>query len=297
MSNRHQNFSRLGENTIATSFFQYYMMHKLSILSSVAAMVEKFDWSKPLRRIAIIGMSLPLAIAPTLVHALPEAQIVTKLQKTPVFTITNQTGNFLQQGTGTGANSRLSTPVFMELKDAVTFLKKVKKEQPQNSKVAQITIVPLSEVYKLQVEAKKKSANMSFIFVPAMQQLKNALAIEKKTYQQNTPYLVPLFVIAIEQKKQFVTIQRNNVTSLFFDKIEAQQSLDLFKKTDAKLSFKAKIKVYYLQNVLDDFAARDYAGQDQLALVPSPESRESVRKLQAAQSKAAPAPTTNTPKK
>ena len=273
------------------------MMHKLSILSSFAATFKKSDWSKPLRRIAIIGMSLPLAIAPTLVHALPEAQIVTKLQKTPVFTITNQTGNFLQQGTGTGANSRLSTPVFMELKDAVTFLKKVKKEQPQNSKVAQITIVPLSEVYKLQVEAKKKSANMSFVFVPAIQQLKNALAIEKKTYQQNTPYLVPLFVIAIEQNKQFVTIQRNNVTSLFFDKTEAQQSLDLFKKTDAKLSAKAKVKVYYLQNVLDDFAGRDYAGQDQLAFVPSPESRESVRKLQAAQSKSAPAPTTTTPKK
>jgi Tic22-like family len=273
------------------------MMHKLSILSSFAALVGKSDWSKPLRRIAIIGMSLPLAIAPTLVQALPEDQIVTKLQKTPVFTITNQTGNFLQQSTGTGANVRLATPVFMELKDAVTFLGKVKKEQPQNSKVAQITIVPLSEVYKLQVEAKKKSANMSFVFVPAMQQLKNALAIEKKTYKQNTPYLVPLFVIAIEQNKQFVTIQRDNVTALFFDKKEAQQSLDLFKKTDAKLSSKARLKVYYLQNVLDDFVARDYPGQAQFALVPSPESRESVRKLQAAQSKAAPAPTTTTPKK
>lgn len=273
------------------------MMHKLSILPFFAAIIKQSDWSQPLRRIAMIGISLPLAIAPTLVQALPEPQIITKLQKTPVFTITNQTGNFLQQSTGTGANARLATPVFMELKDAVTFLGKVKKEQPQNSKVAQITIVPLSEVYKLQIEAKKKSANMSFVFVPAIQQLKNALAIEKKTYKQNTPYLVPLFVIAIEKNKQFVTIQRNNVTSLFFDKAEAQQSLSLFKKTDPKLSAQARIKVYYLQNVLDDFATRDYPGQAQLALIPSPESRESVRKLQAAQTKSAPAPTTTTPKK
>ena len=272
-------------------------MRKLSILSSFAAIVRQPEWSKSLRRIAIVGMSLPLALAPTLVRALPEAQIVTKLQKTPVFTITNQTGNFLQQSTGTGANIRLATPVFMELKDAVTFLKKVKQEQPQNSKVAQITIVPLSEVYKLQIEAKKKSTNMSFVFVPAMQQLKSALEIEKKTYKQNTPYLVPLFVIAIEKNKQFVTIQRGNVTSFFFDKSEAQQSLTLFKKTDPKLSAKAKVKVYYLQNVLDDFAVRDYPGQDQLTLIPSPESRESVRKLQAAQTKSAPAPTTTTPKK
>lgn len=273
------------------------MMHKLSILSSAAAIIRQSDWRKSLRRIAMLGVGLPLVIAPTLVQALPEPQIVTKLQKVPVFTITNRTGNFLQQSTGTGATARLATPVFMELKDAVTFLGKVKKEQPQNSKVAQITIVPLSEVYKLQVEAKKKAANMSFVFVPAMQQLKNALSLEKKTYKQNTPYLVPLFVIAIEKNKQFVTIQRNNVTSLFFDKTEAQQSLNLFKKTDPKLSAKARIKVYYLQNVLDDFAARDYPGQEQLALVPSPESRESIRKLQAAQSKATPTPTTGTPKK
>lgn len=283
-----------GNDTIVTSFFQDYMMNKLSMLSA-AAIIGRFDWREPLRRIAIVGISLPLMIAPTVVQALPEAQIITKLQKTPVFTITNQTGNFLQQSTGTGANSRLATPVFMELKDAVTFLKKVKKEQPQNSKVAQITIVPLSEIYKLQIDAKKKSANMSFVFVPQMQQLKNALAIEKKTYKPNTPYLVPLFVIAIEKNKQFVTIQRNNVTSLFFDKSEAQQSLNLFKKTDPKLSAQAKVKVYYLQNVLDDFASREYPGQDQLAFVPSPESRESVRKLQAAQTKSAPA--TASPKK
>ena len=242
----------------------------------------------------MLGLILPLAIAPGAVQALPEAQIVTKLQKTPVFTITNQAGNFLQQSTGSAGNG-LATPVFMELKDAVAFLKKLKQEQPKNGKSAQITIAPLSEIYKLQIDAKKKSVNMSFIFVPTEQQLKNALAIQKKTYQKNTPYLVPLFVIAIEKDKQFVTIQMNKLTALFFDKKEAQLSLDMFKKNDPKLAAQAKIKVYYLQNVLDDFAAREYPGQDQLVLVPSPESRESVRKLQAAQTKSTATP--SAPKK
>jgi hypothetical protein len=247
--------------------------------------------------LAILGISLPLAIAPAPVQALPQAQIVTRLQKTPVFTITTQTGNFFQQSAGAAGNNRLLTPVFMELKDAVAFLKKIKKEQPQVNKVAQITIVPLSEVYKLQLEAKKKAANMSFVFIPAEQQIKNALTILKKPYQKSIAYPVPLFVIAIQQKNQYVTIQSNNLTSLFFDKKEAQQSLDMFKKQSPKIAAKAEIRVNFLQNLLDDFVDNNYPGQDQLVLVPSPESRESVRKLQATQAKSVPAPASSVPKK
>jgi hypothetical protein len=254
-------------------------MHKLSMLS-----------------IAFLGISFLLAMPPAPVQALPEAQIVTKLQKIPVFTITNQNGNFFQQSAGTTASdNHLYTPVFMELKDAVAFLKKIKKDQPQANKVAQITIVPLSEVYKLQVEAKKKSANMSFVFVPADKQLKSALTILKKPYQKELGYPVPLFIIAIQQKNQYVTIQTDNLTSLFFDKKEAQQSLDTFKKKEPKIAAKAEIRVNFLQNLLEDFSANNYPGQDQLVLVPSPESRESVRKLQAAQAKST--PTTSVPKK
>jgi Tic22-like family len=259
-------------------------MSKLSIFSLMQPL---------LLRIAVLGMSLPLAIVPLPAQALPEEQIITKLQKIPVFAITNQTGNFLQQKSGAAGGNSLATPIFMELKDAVAFLKKLKQDQPQSIKVAQITVVPLSEIYKLQIEAKKKAANMNFVFVPTEQQLKNAAAVQKKTFQNNAPAMVPLFVIAIEQKDQVVTIQVNKLTSLFLDQKEAQRSLDLFKKNDPKLSAQAKIKVYYLQRVLDDFTERNYPGQDQLVLVPSPESRESVRKLQAAQTKT---PATGAPK-
>jgi hypothetical protein len=247
--------------------------------------------------VTILGVSLPLSIATTPAQALPETQIVTKLQKIPVFTITNQTGNFFQQSAGTAGNTQLLTPVFMELKDAAVFLKKIKKEQPQANKVAQITMVPLSEVYKLQLESKRKSANMSFVFVPTEQQLKSALTILKKPYQKNTSYPVPLFVIAIHQKNQYLTIQTNKLTSLFFDKKDAQQSLDLFKKTEPKIAANAEIRVNFLQSLLDDFAGNNYPGQDQLVLIPSPESRESIRKLQAAQTKSVATPASRVPKK
>jgi Tic22-like family len=251
--------------------------------------------------VAVLSTIAPLiAIAPLPAQALPEAQIVEKLQKVPVFTITNNSGNFLQQSAVGGGASRLFTPVFMELKDAASFLKKIKKDQPQNGKVAQITVVPLSEVYKLQLEAQKKSDNMSFVFFPTEQQLKNAQLL-KKPFNANAFYPVPLFMIAIEQQKnQFVTVQENNLTPLFLDKQQAQQWMDRVRKKDPKLVAKAQIKVNYLHVVLQDFKGKNYPAQQQLVLVPSAESVESIRKLQAAQqskptSTATPAP--STPKK
>jgi hypothetical protein len=249
--------------------------------------------------IAILCTIAPLfAIAPLPAQALPEAQIVEKLQKVPVFTITNDTGNFLQQSVASAGTTHLFTPVFMELKDAASFLKKMKKDQPKNGKVAQITVVPLSEVYKLQIEAQKKSDNMSFVFFPTELQIKNALTILKKPYQSNAVYPVPLFMIAIEQQNQFVTVQENNLTPLFLGKQQAQQWLDRVRKKDPKLVAKAEIKVNYLQSVLKDFQAQNYPGQQQLVLVPSAESVDSIRKLQAAQkAKPSETPTPTTPKK
>lgn len=263
-------------------------MHKLSITSLAHPL---------LHRIAILGLSLPLAIFPTPAQALPEAQVIAKLQKVPVFTITNRTGNFYQRSAGTAGKNQLITPVFMELKDAVSFLKKIEKDQPQANKVAQVTIVPLSEVYKIQLKAKQESANMSFVFVPTEQQVKGALTILQKPYQKNTGYPVPLFVIAIKQKDRYATIQIDNMTSLFFDKKEAEQALNMFKQKDPKLAASAKLRVNFLPTLLEDFAGRNYPGQEQLVLIPSPESRESVRKLQAAQPKPGSKPTGGAPKK
>jgi Tic22-like family len=244
--------------------------------------------------IAILGTIAPLvAIAPQPAQALPEAQIVEKLQKVPVFTITNGTGNFLQQGVTAAGTTRMITPVFMELKDAAAFLKKLKKDQPQQSKVAQITIVPMSEIYKLQMEAQKKADKVSFVFFPTEQQLKNAQLL-KQPYQANAFYPVPLFMIAIKQQDKYVTIQENNLTPLFLAKQQAQQWLDRVRKKDPKLAEKAEIKVNYLHVVLADFQGKNYDAQKQLVLVPSTESIESIRKLQAAQTKPS---VTGTPKK
>lgn len=241
--------------------------------------------------IATLGMSLPLVTAVTApVQALPEAQILAKLQEIPVFTITDKNKNLLQQSVGKAPNNKLFSPVYMELSDAQTFLTKLKKDGSANGKLAQVTIVPLSAVYKMQIESEKKPNAINFLLFPTEQQVKNANILNKKPYQFNALYPVPLFMVAIKQNNKYVTIQQNKLTPLFFDKQQAQQWLTRVKKADPKLVAQAEIKVNYLHNVLKDFKDKNYPEQQQLTLVPSTKNVEIIRKLQASQSKPAVAP-------
>lgn len=238
------------------------------------------------------GAILPVQPA----HALPQDQVVEKLQDVPVFTITNGSGGILREETKTGGKSNYFTRVFISFKDAQTFLQKLQKSQPAQAKAARITAASLGEIYKMQVEAKKKAENINFVFIPTEQQVKTALGIMKKPFQNNVAtYRVPLFFIAIKQKDKYFTLQRNNLTPFFFEKEQAQQWLATVKKKDAKLVAKAEIKVNDLQGLIEDLHSRNYPEQKQVVLVPSRESQEIIRKIQASQPK--PAANPATPKK
>jgi hypothetical protein len=252
-------------------------------------------YKSALNFLAIAGMSIPslISIAPP-AQALPEAQVLQKLQEIPVFTITNGKGGIYKENVGTGAKAKVFTRVFIGMKDAQTFLQSFRKSKVKDAKLAQITPIPLSAIYKLQIE---KKDNISFVFFPTEPQLKNALAILKKQYQPNAVYPVPLFMVAIKQKDQYVTIQRNKLTPLFFEKEDAQRWLETVKKQDPKLVANAEIKVNYLQNILEDLHGRTYPGQEQLVLVTSRENQDIVRKIQASQNKTAQPPGSTAPKK
>jgi Tic22-like family len=249
--------------------------------------------------ITVLGTSVPLTISITSpVQALPEAQILEKLQQIPVFTITNKDRNLIQQAVGKAPNIKQYSPVYMEQRDAQEFIDKLKKNDSANARLAQVTIVPLSEIYKLQLEAEKKQNGLKFMLFPTEKQVINANLTKNKPYQSNAIYPVPLFMIAIKQDNKYITVQENKLTPLFFDKSQAQQWLDRVKKKDPQLVVKAEIKVNYLHILIKDFNDKNYPAQQQLTLVPSTESVALIRKLQSKPNKPDPMPTTaSTPEK
>lgn len=238
--------------------------------------------------LAVVGMNLPLAIV--MMHpaqALPEAQILEKLRVIPTFTVMMSSPDgkkgLLQQTQGKGADAKSFTRVFVDLKDAQAFLSSFVKQQPQLSKSVQVIPIPLSDIYKMQLEAKQKSQNVSFVYIPTEPQIREALSILKEPYKKSAAYPVPLFVVAIKEKTQNIAIQRNDMTQLFFDKQQAQEWLNLAKRKNPQLAAKAEITVETLDNMLDSLTKLQDPGQQQLVFVPSRENAEIVRKIQASQ--------------
>ncbi len=243
--------------------------------------------------IAILGMNVPLAIAIVQpAQALPEEQILQKLRVVPIFTITMAKGtkggrDFLWEGGGKSPKAPLFTRGFIGLPDAQNFLKTFQKAQPKEAKTAQISPVPLSAIYKMQIEAKKKAQNVGFMFVPTELQLKNALSILKEPYKNNVNYPVPLFFVTVKNNNQNVAVQKNDTTQMFFDKQEAQEWLNTVKKGNPKLATTAQITVESLQNVLGSLYKLNDPAQKQIVFVPSRENVAIVRKIQAEQAKPA----------
>jgi Tic22-like family len=243
--------------------------------------------------ITVFGTSVPLTISMTLpAQALPEAQILEKLQQIPVFTITDKDKYLLQKAVGKAPNIRQYSPIYMERRDAQAFIDKLNKNGLTNGRLAQITSVPLSAIYKLQLEAEKKPNSLSFLLFPTEQQVIDARLLKGKPYQSNALYPVPLFMIAIKQDNKYVTVQENKLTPLFFDKSQAQQWLERVKKKDPQLVTKAEIKVNYLHVVIRDFQDKSYPAQQQLTLVPSTENVALIRQLQVKPNKPDTTPTT-----
>ena len=238
--------------------------------------------------LGVIAINLPLAIVMMQpAQALPEAQILEKLRVIPTFAIMMNTPDgkkgLLQQTQGKGADTKSFTRVFVDLKDAQSFLASFVKQQPQLSKSVQVIPIPLSDIYKMQMEAKQKSQNVSFIYIPTQPQIKEALTILKEPYKTNAAYPVPLFVVAIKEKTQNIAIQRNDMTQLFFDKQQADEWLNLAKRKNPQLAAKAEITVETLDNMLESLTKIQDPGQQQLVFVPSRENAEIVRKIQASQ--------------
>ena len=83
-----------------------------------------------------------LSIASLPAQAIPEAQVIEKLQNIPVYVITDDKG-VMVQATSEGAKTQpqqISTGVFFTSQDAQSFLdRSIRKQQPDLIKVVKIT--------------------------------------------------------------------------------------------------------------------------------------------------------------
>jgi Tic22-like family len=148
----------------------------------------------------IFGSSL-MANPPA--QAIPEAQVIAKLQNVPVYVVTDDNGTLMETKIeNPGKPAQTSTGVFFSSQDAQTFIdKNLKPQQPDLTKVVKVIPVSLGEIYRRQQENKNKPQQLSYVLIPTPQQASSALTILNRNGQKLTQFNnVPVFIAMIKSK-------------------------------------------------------------------------------------------------
>lgn len=217
---------------------------------------------------SVIGQNFP-------VIALPMAQIVSKLEPIPVFTVADETGAPL---VATGENNAQVAGVFISQADAKAFVEKLQQENPDLGSQVKVVPVSLSKIYELGLEAQSNPEKLQFAYVPIDAQVakaKELLSQLGEEYQGG----VPLFVATTGEEQGYLTIQRDNeqVIPFFFEKEQLDTMLTNFKAEKPDVASQVKVKVVALEVILSTLQNSDDEGLNKIVLVPTTESIEFIR--------------------
>jgi len=218
--------------------------------------------------------------------ALPEAQVVQKLQSVPVFTVTDAQGSPLVASVPNGQNK--PTPVagvFISQKDAQAFVERLKKEKPDLGQTVQVVPVSLAEVYKLKKDNENKPDGLNFAFIPVQQQVQSAQALMGQTGQQAQQFQgTPLFVAKGGQDQGYLTVQENGkqVIPFFFDREQLQKMVERFKEQQPNVASTVQIQAVSLEGVIQTLQTSNNEQLNNIVIVPSQEALTFLQSLPAA---------------
>ena len=225
------------------------------------------------------------AIENLIAIALPEAEILEKLEPVPVFTIADEQGAPL---VASGEDEAKVAGVFISQTDANEFVNQLKTENPELAEKVRVVPVSLGEVYKLAETAQgdKDNANaLNFAYVPEEEAVASAKTIGEANEQ---PYQggVPLFVAKGGEGKGYLTIERNSqqVIPFFFEKKQLEEMVNRYKEQEPEIAANVDIEVHPLEGVIETLETGSDEILEKIVLVPSTES------IQFLQNVSAPAP-------
>ena len=224
--------------------------------------------------------------------ALPQEEIIEKLQEVPVFTLMDDQGSPL---VASGEGDTKFAGVYINKQDATQFVDRLKTENPELAEKVQIVPLPLSEVYKLSEADRTKENALNFAYIPDKQAVDTAKTILSETKQEPYQGGVPLFVATGKENNEFIFFEQNSeqVVPFFFDKAQLDSMVAKVKEQQPELAQDLKVGVVLLENVIQTLETSEDEMLENIVLVPSVESIKAVQTLQqqaAPGGEAAPAP-------
>lgn len=211
--------------------------------------------------------------------ALPQEEILEKLDPVPVFTIADEQGAPL---VASGEDEAKVAGVFISQDDANQFVNQLKTENPELAQKVKVVPVSLGEVYKLSESAQSQENALNFAYVPEQEAVDSAKTIgeaNKQPYQGG----VPLFVARGGDGKGYLTFERNSqqVIPFFFDKQQLEEMVARFKEQEPEVAANVDIEVHALEGVIETLEKGSDEVLEKIVLVPSSESIEFLQNVSA----------------
>lgn len=219
--------------------------------------------------------------------ALPEQEVIQKLQPVPVFTVTDAQGSPLVASVPSQNNQTASVAgVFISQRDAQAFVDRLKRENPQLGNQVQVVPVSLGEVYQLDQQSRNQPNGLDFAFIPVERQVQSAQALLNQSGQQGQQFQgVPLFVARGGEQGGYLTIEQQGrqIIPFFFEKEQLQQMVERFKQQQPNLASTVQIQVVPLEGVIQTLQTENNPQLNQIVLVPTQESLQFLQRLSSSQ--------------
>ncbi|MEL6580175.1 MAG: Tic22 family protein [Cyanobacteria bacterium J06621_12] len=239
-------------------------------------------------KISLIRKSITLGIASVtflslsmienlIAIALPEAEVIEKLNPVPVFTIADEQGAPLVASCEDKAKV---ASVFVSRRDATVFVNQLKIENLELGEKLRVVPVSLGEIYKLAGSAGGDENALNFAYVPEEEAVTSAKTIGEEN-EQPYPGGVPLFVARAGEGKGYLTFERNSqqVIPFFFDKAQLEAMVARFKEQEPEVAANVDIQVYPLKKIIKALETSSDKILEKAVLVPSTESIEFLENI------------------
>ena len=229
---------------------------------------------------------------PLVSSALPETEVVGKLENVPTFTIVDQNGNPVpialnSQNTSSSNNSSLAL-VFINPQDALDTLQSLTQKKPELKNSLSVTPVSLSEVYEILQEAKQKNSRQAPLeIVPIVSEVplaRDLIEASGATKVKNPEQVgIPLFYATVGEQEDYMIrqdVNNNSYIPFYWTKKEVEEDIAAYKKgTPSAASETIKIKAISLGQFIQTLQKNNNEAVQAMQIVPSEEQIDTANRM------------------
>jgi hypothetical protein len=235
-------------------------------------LLKKINLKSPLISGAIFLTGL---LNPLNTLALPEREVMAKLENIPLFAITNNQG-------------QLNSYLFVNPQQAFSTLGELQNREPQRAVNLRVRPISLSTVYRGLQTIQNQNTALPQLIVPDQNSLNRATTLMRANGQSvNDPRTIgiPLFVATIgrdrDERWLVATNRRTNQLYIpfYFDKTEADQIVEVYRRENPNETDPVQVRVYSLGYIVGLLLGNNNEATQMMEIVPSVEQINEANRL------------------